>query len=84
MGDRGCTCDEARAEVEALIDGELDVSVRIRIEQHLSECHRCIERAEFQRHLKILIARKCGQEPVPAALEAKVMDLIRRLDARPA
>ena len=81
MGDRGCDCNEARAEAQRFIDGELDVSVRIQIEQHLADCHGCTERTEFQRHLKLLIAKKCGQEAVPPELEERVLELIRRLDA---
>ena len=37
--------------------------------------------SEFQRHLKLLIAKKCGQEAVPPELEERVLELIRRLDA---
>lgn len=81
MGDRGCDCNEARAEAQRFIDGELDVSVRIQIERHLADCHGCTERTEFQRHLKLLIAKKCGQEAVPPELEERVLELIRRLDA---
>jgi mycothiol system anti-sigma-R factor len=81
MDDCGHDCNETLGEVQRFIDGELDVTVRIRIEQHLSECHGCNERAEFRRHLKLLIARRCGEEAVPASLEAKVRELIDRLDA---
>jgi len=80
MGERGCDCKEARAEVQRLVDGELDVEIRVRIERHLADCHGCTERTEFQRHLKLLIAEKCGQEAVPPELEEKVLELIRRLD----
>lgn len=83
MGEHGCDCNEARAEAQRFIDGELDVTVRIQIEEHLADCHGCTERTEFQRHLKLLIARKCGQEAVPEELERKVLELIRRLDAAP-
>jgi mycothiol system anti-sigma-R factor len=83
MGEHGCDCNEARAEVQRFIDGELDVSFRIEIEEHLAGCHGCTERTEFQRHLKLMIARSCGEEPVPAALEVKVLELIRRLDTAP-
>jgi mycothiol system anti-sigma-R factor len=81
MGEHGCDCDEARAEAQRFIDGELDLTVRVQIERHLAECHGCTERTEFQRHLKLLIARKCGQESVPPELEARVLELIRRLEA---
>jgi mycothiol system anti-sigma-R factor len=80
MDDCGHDCSETLGEVQRFIDGELDVTVRIQIERHLSECHGCNERTEFQRHLKLLIARRCGEEAVPATLEAKVRELIRRLD----
>ena len=62
-------CMEALKEVERLLDGELEAELRIKVEKHLSGCSPCMDRAEFRRHLKVMIADKCtGDEPPPALL----------------
>ncbi len=52
-------CMEALKEVERLLDGELEAELRIKVEKHLSGCSPCMDRAEFRRHLKVMIAAKC-------------------------
>ena len=49
-------CMEALKEVERLLDGELEGELRIKVEKHLSGCSPCMDRAEFRRHLKVMIA----------------------------
>jgi mycothiol system anti-sigma-R factor len=73
-------CREALKEVERLIDGELALSVRIRIESHLAECPPCLQRVEFRRHLKVMVSSKCGGDVVPAELHRRIEGLIRDLD----
>ena len=83
MGDCGPNCEETLEEIQRFLDGEVVESVRVQIEQHLTGCNPCMQRTEFRRHLKIMISAKCGSEVVPTDLQAKIMDLIRDLDARP-
>ena len=80
MTDCGPKCMETLEEIQRFLDGELDSSVRIRIEEHLSACNPCMQRAEFRRHLKVMISSKCGSEVVPDALQDKIMGLIRDLE----
>ena len=62
-------CMEALKEVERLLDGELEGELRINVEKHLSGCSPCMDRAEFRRHLKVMIAAKCtGRCAVPRAV----------------
>ena len=62
-------CMEALKEVERLLDGELEGELRIKVEKHLSGCSPCMDRAEFRRHLKVMIAAKCsGDQPSPELL----------------
>ena len=66
MIDCGPECMEALKEVERLLDGELDAELRTKVEKHLSSCSPCMDRTEFRRHLKAMIASKCtGDEPRP-------------------
>ena len=64
-------CMEALKEVERLLDGELEGELRIKVEKHLSGCSPCMDRAEFRRHLKVMIAAKCtGDAPRPSCSSA--------------
>ena len=80
MDDCGPDCVETLREVERFLDGELDVGVHVRIEEHLSGCNPCMDRAEFRRHLKILVSRKCAQKELPAGFEGRIVRMIRALD----
>jgi len=82
MTDGGHNCEETLVEIQRFLDGELDHTVEISIERHLTGCNPCMQRTEFRRHLKIMIASKCRGDAVPDALQTKVMDLIRDLDTR--
>ncbi|MBI3648376.1 MAG: mycothiol system anti-sigma-R factor [Actinobacteria bacterium] len=72
--DCGPECQETLRQIERFLDGELDPGIRAVIDKHLSSCSPCMERAEFRKHLKELIASKCGRDRMPA-------DLLRRVEA---
>jgi mycothiol system anti-sigma-R factor len=80
LDDCGPDCQETLREVERFLDGEVDVTLRVRIEEHLSGCSPCMDRAEFRRQLKIIVARKCTESEVPARVEARILRTIRELD----
>ena len=81
MGDCGTNCQETLREIERFLDRELDSPVRSEIERHLGDCHPCAERTDFQRHVKALIASKCGYEHVPPELLDRITTLLDRQDA---
>ena len=57
---------EALKEIERLLDGELPDELRIKVQAHLSGCGPCMDRTEFRRHLKEMVASKCtGDQPSP-------------------
>ncbi len=82
MTDGKPKCVETLREIEALVDGELDAIVRVRIEAHLVDCPPCMDHAEFRRHLKVMISSKCSGDAAPAELHDKILQLLR--DDRPA
>ena len=84
LDDCGPLCQETLKEVERFLDGELDRVVMVRIEEHLSDCNPCMQRTEFRRHLKIMVAEKCTERAAPDDLSRKVRALIRDLDDTPA
>jgi mycothiol system anti-sigma-R factor len=75
--DCGPECVETRAEIERLVDDEIDAIVRVRVEQHLSGCHPCTERLDFRKHVKMLVHEKCRQDAVPTDLAERIRDAIR-------
>jgi mycothiol system anti-sigma-R factor len=83
LDDCGPLCQETLREIERFLDGELDRVVSVRIEEHLSDCHPCMQRTEFRRHLKVLVAEKCSERAAPGDLSRKIRDLIRGLDDAP-
>jgi len=67
---------ETLREIESFLDGELDVAVQQQIEVHLSDCNPCMQRAEFRRHVKVMIRSKCTGDTVPSALEQRIRSLL--------
>lgn len=80
MIDCGPECMEALKEVERLLDGELRGELRIKVEKHLSGCSPCMDRAEFRRHLKVMIAAKCTGDAPPPELLIRVRAIIEERD----
>jgi mycothiol system anti-sigma-R factor len=78
--DCGPDCQEALRDVARYLDGELDPTLHVRIEEHLIGCSPCMRRTEFRRQLKIMISRKCAQAHVPDAVEGRIVRMIRELD----
>ena len=84
LDDCGPLCRETLREIERFLDGELDRVVTVRIEEHLSDCNPCMQRTEFRRRLKVMVAEKCSERSAPDALSEKIRGLIRGLDESPA
>lgn len=81
--DCGPHCRETLDEIERFLDGELDVTLRMRVVHHLSGCNPCMQRTEFRRHLKLMVSEKCAQHEAPAGLSDRIRELIRDLDQSP-
>lgn len=54
-------CTGAMREVSSYIDGELEASVRIELEEHLRECEGC---AIIVRQTKLTVEIFCNDKPV--------------------
>ncbi len=80
MSDLGPKCQETLKEIEAFLDGELNASLNIRIEHHLSDCPPCMDRAEFRRYLKVMISTKCTGDAVPSDLHQRIARLLSDQD----
>lgn len=82
MNDAGCSgggCDEVIAELERFIDGECSEDLETSIRRHLADCEHCLDRADFERHIRELIASRCREQAPPGLIEK----VLGRLDASP-
>ena len=69
-------CEQALRDIERFLDGELGGPEAGLIDAHLHECTPCMERADFKRHVKDLIASRCGCDEVPQGLKDRVSALL--------
>lgn len=76
LSDCGPECQQALAELERFLDGELEPGARAFVERHLSGCDPCTERVDFRVHVRELIATKCVGERVPEDLRARIQALL--------
>jgi mycothiol system anti-sigma-R factor len=76
-------CDEALAELEAYLDGELPSEARNRVETHLSECSPCFSRGEFRRRIREIVRHKCGGvTEMPEGVVTRVRSVIASVEIR--
>jgi mycothiol system anti-sigma-R factor len=71
---------ETLREIERFLDGELASDIQAHVELHLSGCHPCMDRSEFRRYLKEMIAAKCTGDAPPPELFIRVRALIQEHD----
>jgi mycothiol system anti-sigma-R factor len=70
------SCTEVLREIELYLDGELEPDRAAHLAAHLGYCSPCIERADFQAKLRMIIRSKCRTEP-PAHLAEQLREAIR-------
>ena len=72
MGD---DCRAVLRRLEMYLDGETDVDVEVIVSEHLHGCPPCLDRAEFERELRALVASRCRECAPPGLLERVVARL---------
>ena len=70
-------CRETLRELERYVDGECLQELTIQVEAHLGGCTDCHDHAEFKRHLKQIVAKKCGGEELPEDVVQRIRRGIR-------
>ncbi len=60
-------CEALLDRLETFLDGECPQDVQASIEEHLQLCPPCLDRADFERRVRDLVARKC-RDRAPAGL----------------
>ena len=66
-------CREVLAELDVFLDGECSGDLEEAVRRHLGECPPCVDRADFQRELRALIASKCT-DAAPSGLLDRILD----------
>lgn len=72
-------CREVLRDLETYLDGECPSNLEQVVAEHLHDCPPCLDRADFDRELRALIASKC-REVAPSGLLERV---VARLSAAP-
>ena len=70
-------CGEVLQELYQLLDGELSRERCQELQAHLALCSACYGRVETERLFKEMLKAKCGCEPAPPTLVAKIRFTLR-------
>ena len=65
-------CDALLDRLETFLDGECPKNVETVVEEHLQACPPCLERADFERRVRALVAAKC-RDSAPEGLMDGIM-----------
>lgn len=68
-------CRQVLRELQIFLDCEDAADLHAAIERHLSGCSPCMDRAEFQREVRLLIAAKCTDCAPPGLLDRVTAEL---------
>lgn len=69
-------CAETLRELWLYLDRELTPEHKLRIEQHLDACGDCLQAADFEAELRIVVATKCHEE-APESLRRRIAAAIQ-------
>jgi anti-sigma factor RsiW len=78
------TCGEARACLTAHLDGELELSLSLRVDEHLAFCEECRWALAREREVRALLRAEVARAPAPAGLDARVRAALRHAARPPA
>jgi anti-sigma factor (TIGR02949 family) len=66
-------CGDVLDALSSYLDGEMTDHEKARFRQHFDECAPCLHEAGIYQEVKILVARSCGGDHVPADVRARVV-----------
>jgi anti-sigma factor (TIGR02949 family) len=78
------SCGIVRRHVDALVDGELETSVRVEFDAHMSTCPPCREHAAFSRTIKQAVRAEFGAVRAPDHLRLRVLTALQSATPPPA
>lgn len=65
-------CREVLHELETYLDGECPDRVEAVVARHLADCEPCLNRSDFERSLRAIVARHC-REAAPGDLVDRIL-----------
>ena len=71
-------CHQILSDLAIYLDGECPADVEHLVTAHLTDCPPCMDRADFERRLRAMLARSCKQrapEDVIQRVRARLSDL---------
>lgn len=68
-------CDALLKRLETYLDGECPQNVHAVVEAHLQECPPCLDRADFERKVRDLVATRCRDSAPPGLMDSIVTRL---------
>lgn len=77
------TCLETVRRLDDYLDRQLSETERHEVERHLETCDRCLQRFRFEAVVVDDLRTKLRRVTVPAALESRLRDLLRRGEGEP-
>lgn len=75
------SCCVVRRHLDALVDGELDTTVQVEFDSHLSSCPVCREHASFSRTIKREIKRSASSVRAPESLRLRLVQSLAEAEA---
>ncbi|MCW2665233.1 MAG: rsrA [Frankiales bacterium] len=73
------SCSEVLAAVYLYLDGEQDAEHHDKVRIHLDECSPCLRQYGLEQAVKTLVAKHCGNDPVPLDLRDRVLVRIQEV-----
>lgn len=75
-------CRQALRELQTYVDGECGRSLEVVITRHLEDCSPCLERVDFEREVRAILARRC-KDAAPSGLVDRVLERLRSMQTEP-
>lgn len=70
------SCDEVLEELDRFLDNECGEDLAASVRRHLGHCPPCMDRADFERALRDLIASKC-RDAAPSGLVDRIIESLK-------
>jgi anti-sigma factor RsiW len=77
-GSRNVNCRETQTLIHGYVDGELDLTKSLEIEQHLQECPECAQALESLQALRAAIKNSDLYAPAPPDLATRIQSSLRK------
>jgi mycothiol system anti-sigma-R factor len=71
-------CRDSLDELERFLDDECGADLEATIRRHLGDCPPCLDRADFERELRAMVAKRCRDAAPSGLLDRVIADLRTR------